>query len=270
MKKYISSGSWFSFSYPEAWHEFEDEAGSFLFYNPNKWTGSFRISASMDASPDFARDTLREELARYADAQLESIGKNEFVYSRETFQEESVWYTSHFWVTGSGQMAVYATFTCPKGEPVDEAVSVLESLRVLNPMKPQCHEVIPVRLSEVALINDAYERTQKEVKQALKKDFSSVDTATGIANIQRLIDEGRIKLNPANVERLALVLGCFLTNEMDGVEWVSVIDGHREYPALYLNAGMVNPAERLAAYITKQGKCDLKEVYETLLLTSSK
>ena len=83
--------------------------------------------------------------------------------------------------------------------------------------------------------------------------------------MQRLIDEGKIKLNPTNIERLALVLGCFLTDEMDGIEWVSVIDGHQEFPALYLNGGVVNPAEKLAAYITKEGKCDLRKVYEELM-----
>lgn len=265
MKKYISPGSWFSFEYPDAWHEFEDEAGSFLFYNPDAWTGNFRISAAMDKSPDFARNVLRDELAQYSDAEIVTIGSHEFVYSRETFQENDTWYTSHFWVTGYKQMAIYATFTCAKGAPADEARQTLASLYLMNPAKPQCHEVIPVRLAEVALINSAYEQTQREVKQALKKDFSAVDTATGIANMQRLVDEGKIKPTPANTERLALVLGCFLTDEMDGVEWVSVIDGHSEYPALSIGGKIVNPAERLAAYVARLGKCDLKEVYEGMI-----
>lgn len=265
MKKYISPGSWFSIEYPDAWHEFEDEAGSFLFYNPASWTGNFRISATMDKSPDFARNALRDELAQYADAQLVTIGSHEFAYSRETFQEGDEWYTSHFWVTGKGQMAIYATFTCVKGASADEAKQVLASLCLMNPAKPQCHEVIPVRLMEVAVINHAYELTQKEVKQALKKDFSSVDTATGIAHMQRLVDEGKIKLNPSNIERLALVLGCFLTDEMDGVEWVSVVDGGREYPALRIGERVVNPTGQLTSHVATQGKCDLREVYEGMV-----
>lgn len=265
MKKYISPGSWFSFEYPDTWHEFEDEAGSFLFYNPNSWTGNFRISAVMDNSPDFARNALRDELAQYSDAKLVTIGRHEFAYSRETFQEGNEWYTSHFWVTGYKQMAVYATFTCAKGSPIEEAKQTIASLYLMNPNKPQCHEVIPVRLMEISFINEAYERIQKEVKQELKKDFSAVDVATGIANLQRLVDEGKMKLNPYTIDRLALVLGCFLTDELDGVEWVSVIDGRNEYPALSMNGQVVNPTERLATYITRQGKCDLREVYEELM-----
>ena len=265
MKKYKSPGSWFSIEYPDAWHEFEDEAGSFLFYNPDAWTGNFRISANMDNSPDYARNVIRDELAQYSDAELVTIGRHEFAYSRETFQENGSWYTSHFWVTGYKQMVVYATFTCAKGESIDEAKRTLASLYLMNPYKPQCHEVIPIRLAEVAVINEAYERTQKEVKQALKKDFSSIDTATGIAHMQRLIDEGKIKLNPANIERLAWVLGCFIIDEIDGVEWVSVIDGHNEYPAISVNGRVVNPAIKLAAHVEENNGCNLNDVYEALM-----
>ena len=283
MKKYISPGSWFSFEYPDAWHEFEDEAGSFLFYNPSSWTGNFRISAVMDNSPDFARNVLRDELAQYSDAELVTIGHREFVYSRETFQEGGAWYTSHFWVTGYKQMAIYVTFTCAKGDPMDEVRSVLKSLYLMNPLNPQCQEVIPVRLAEVVLINEAYEQVQKEVKKELKKDFSSVDTTTGLANLQRLLDDGKMKKNPATIERLGRVLGCFLTDEMDGVEWVSVIDGRAEYPALLFHEGksslpatisalgtsLANPVNVLSAHVAKTGTCDLKQVYEELIQSHS-
>ncbi|MBR3896675.1 MAG: DUF3806 domain-containing protein, partial [Bacteroidaceae bacterium] len=79
------------------------------------------------------------------------------------------------------------------------------------------------------------------------------------------IDEGKIKLNPANIERLALVLGCFVTDEVEGVEWVSVIDGHKEYPALSVGGRMVNPVIRLAAYIEEHNGCNLSKVYEELM-----
>ena len=38
--KYISPGGWFSLEYPMGWHEFEDTEESFLFYNPDRWTGN--------------------------------------------------------------------------------------------------------------------------------------------------------------------------------------------------------------------------------------
>ena len=40
-KRYIAPGGWFALYYPERWSEFEDEEGSFLFYDPEKWNGNW-------------------------------------------------------------------------------------------------------------------------------------------------------------------------------------------------------------------------------------
>lgn len=279
MKKYISAGSWFSFEYPDKWSEFEDEEGSFLFYDPDSWGGNFRISASMDSSTSFARDTMRDELSEYADAKLVNIGGMEYVYSKESFQEGKIWYTSHFWVTGHKNIVVYCTFTVNKGESVDDAIQMLQTLKLYNPMRPQCREVIPIRLSEIATINAAYESIQKEVKNELKKDFSSVDTSTSIAHLQKMIDEGKLKNNSRNTERLAYVLGCFLLDETEGMEWVSVIDGKNEYPALYFKGNcehrlsslsleevqnrIINPVKMLMEGMAKGYK--FAELYKNLM-----
>ena len=52
--KFISPGGWFSIELPQTWNEFEDTAESFLFYNPEKWVGNFRISAFRDKSDKYA------------------------------------------------------------------------------------------------------------------------------------------------------------------------------------------------------------------------
>lgn len=59
-KKFISPGAWFSMVYPADWNEFEDGEGSFLFYNPNEWTGNFSNSGKLSFVPytkDFGRIT---------------------------------------------------------------------------------------------------------------------------------------------------------------------------------------------------------------------
>ena len=55
MQKYISPGAWFSIEYPSDWHEFEDTEESFLFYNPDKWNGNFRISAYIGEDKGYAQ-----------------------------------------------------------------------------------------------------------------------------------------------------------------------------------------------------------------------
>ena len=60
-KKFISPGAWFTMVYPSDWNEFEDGEGSFLFYNPDTWTGNFRISAfKADAATRGAMDYGKE------------------------------------------------------------------------------------------------------------------------------------------------------------------------------------------------------------------
>ena len=66
-KKFISPGAWFTMIYPSTWSEFEDGEGSFLFYNPDVWTGNFRISAfKADAaargSINYGREVVKQEL----------------------------------------------------------------------------------------------------------------------------------------------------------------------------------------------------------------
>ena len=60
-KKFISPGAWFSMTYPVDWNEFEDGEGSFLFYNPNEWTGNFRISA-FKGNATYGKDSVKQEL----------------------------------------------------------------------------------------------------------------------------------------------------------------------------------------------------------------
>ena len=94
MKKYISPGSWFSLEYPDNWCEFEDSEDCFLFYNPDKWTGNFRISAYRGNSSAYANECLEDELHQVRGAKKVKVGSWDCAYSSESFQENGVWYTT--------------------------------------------------------------------------------------------------------------------------------------------------------------------------------
>lgn len=74
MKKYISPGSCFSLEYPDNWCEFEDSEDCFLFYNPDKWTGNFRISAYRGNSSAYANECLEDELHQVRGAKKVKVG----------------------------------------------------------------------------------------------------------------------------------------------------------------------------------------------------
>ena len=142
-KKFISPGAWFSMNYPSDWNEFEDGEGSFLFYNPDVWTGNFRISA-FKGNATYGRDAVRQELKENESASLVKVGALESAYSKEMFQEEGKYYTSHLWITGIGNIAFECSFTVPKGGSVKEAEEVIATLEIRKEGKKYPAELIPV------------------------------------------------------------------------------------------------------------------------------
>lgn len=107
--------------YPAVWSEFEDSEGSFLFYNPDEWTGNFRISAYRSNTADYGRESVRQELKENASATLVRVGALDCAYSKEMFEEGGEYYTSHIWITGVDDVVFECSFTVRKGESVAEA-----------------------------------------------------------------------------------------------------------------------------------------------------
>ena len=92
--KYIAPGGWFSLEYPAGWREFEDTEESFLFYDPDKWSGNFRISAYRGADTNYGKECVSYELKENPAAELTLIRGVQSAYSVDSFQEEGIWYTS--------------------------------------------------------------------------------------------------------------------------------------------------------------------------------
>lgn len=260
--KYISPGSWFSLEYPNDWCEFEDEEDSFLFYNPEKWNGNFRISAYRGKSAKYAQDCMADELQQNQSARREQAGPWACVYSAETFQENGAWYTSHIWLTGKGTISVECSFTVPKGESPRMAEDIIRSLKVREENEPLWKEVIPVRALEISVINECYDWAVSTIKKQLTKDFTAMKQ--DVESIQRLLDSGRFNKGQRTAwESFGIAFGTILVNEMDGMEWVTVIDGKKEYPALRFgdSSVMVYPLSLIWDYVKNGKPCDLKAEY---------
>lgn len=264
-KKFISPGAWFSMIYPADWNEFEDGEGSFLFYNPTEWTGNFRISA-YKGDATYGSEVIRQELKENASATAVKIGSLECAYSKEMFQEDGVYYTTHLWITGMGDMAFECSFTVGKGASVAEAEAVIASLEVRKEGVKYPAEVIPVRLSEIYQINEAYEWVAATVKEKLKKDFQGMEE--DLSSMQQIIDGGSIA--PKKKEAwlsLGIVLCVILANEVDGLEWMTLIDGNREAPVLQNTATgeCIDPMKLVWSKVRAGEACSLAETYKDLL-----
>ena len=264
-KKYISPGGWFSLKYPDVWNEFEDEEGSFLFYNPEKWNGNFRISAYKDRSLSYAEESLREELKNNDQAVLKSIGRWKCAYSCETFMEDGAAYTTHFWITGAGNVSVECSYTAVKGTPVTVAEKIIESLEIRDERKQYPKEYIPVRILEINEINMACEWASTQIKKLLKKDFTS--SFADIAHMQQIIDSGKFRPQQRDIwQMFGITFGTILVNEMDGLDWITVIDGKKEYPALrFRDTNLtVRPMTLISSRLLADGTYDLMKEYEKI------
>ncbi len=259
---YISPGSWFSLEYPSDWREFEDTEESFLFYNPDKWTGNFRISAYRGDNRGYARAEMNEELKHTRGATLVRCGNWECVYWAESFQEKGNWYTAHFWITGHGDMLLECSFTVAKGEGVKVAEEVVASLRIRQMNDRPWKAMIPVRVLEIESINEAYDWAVSAIKKQLAKDFTGCEE--DIDRIQQVMDSGRFKAEQRQVwESFGIAFGTILVNEMDGMDWVTMIDGKQEYPALrFADTDVVVYPTKLIWDAVSNGKpCNLKDEY---------
>lgn len=263
MRKYISPGSWFSLQYPDSWREFEDTEDSFLFYNPDKWDGNFRISAYEGQNLGYAKESVDYELKNVRGSRRVEIGGRTCAYSTESFQENGAWYTSHIWVTGRGAVCVECSFVVPKGESPKPAEKIIASLEIRNRGDRPWKEVIPVRVMEISLINEAYDWAVSTIKKQLTKDFT--DTKGDVANIQKVMDSGRFGKGQRQAwESFGIAFGTILVNEMDGMDWVTVIDGKKEIPALRFGGTdvMVYPTLLVWNKVKDGGRCDLVAEYE--------
>ena len=252
--KFISPGGWFSLECPAAWSEFEDTEESFLFYNPNQWSGNFRISAYKDAAKDYGRQCIAYELKNNPTSCAVKVGEWDCAYSAETFQEEGAWYTTHIWVTGKDDISFECSFTVAKGGERTPAEGIIRSLTVRTGKEGK--EIIPIRVLEIGEVNAAFEWVSTTIKKTLTKDFTSQEE--DIDKLQKLVDGGKIQANQrAAWESLGLGFGTILENEMDGMTWVTVVDGSKEYAALQFGDLLIDPASLVWNKIKAKQPLDL-------------
>ena len=259
--KFISPGGWFSLECPAAWSEFEDTEESFLFYNPNQWSGNFRISAYKDAAKDYGRQCIAYELKNNPTSCAVKVGEWDCAYSAETFQEEGAWYTTHIWVTGKDDISFECSFTVAKGGERTPAEGIIRSLTVRTGKEGK--EIIPIRVLEIGEVNAAFEWVSTTIKKTLTKDFTSQEE--DIDKLQKLVDGGKIQANQRTAwESLGLGFGTILENEMDGMTWVTVVDGSKEYAALQFGDLLIDPASLVWNKIKAKQPLDLNAEFNSI------
>lgn len=231
MKKFISPGSWFAFTYPSEWFEFSEEADCFLFYNPEQWDGNFRISAYRDASPSFG-DTMMRQALKASGARLAKVGRWETIYSTEQFTEQLVEYVTHRWTIGCGQTCVECSFTAQSDGHLGIANALIASLEILQPRETFHNQYIPVRVSEVDLIESCYATIEDLGMKLFKERFRDMDY--NVRLLQKIAQRPELakQLGADAGAVMGVTLCALLTESIEGLEWNTYINGKVEAPVL--------------------------------------
>ena len=233
MKKFISPGSWFAFAYPEEWFEFSEEADCFLFYNPEKWDGNFRISAYRDASSSFGDSMMRQAL-KASGSKLSKVGRWETIYSSESFTEQLVEYLTHRWTIGCGQTCVECSFTMEvqSSEGLGMVNALIASLEILQPRDTFHNQYIPVRVSEVDLIESCYVTVEELGMKLFKERFRDFDY--NVRLMQKIAQRPELtkQLGADAGAVMGITLCALLTESIEGLEWNTYVNGKTEAPVL--------------------------------------
>lgn len=231
-KKFIAPGKWFSFLYPSTWYEFEDQERVFLFYNPSQWTGNFRISAYKGKGQFYGEEALLEEAQVNSKATWKKIGKWRTLYSQEQFIQEGETYVSHAWMMGEKDMVIDISFTTLKGASIREAEQIITTLKLKE--KNVKSEIIPIRVQEIAMLNEAFSWMTSLAKKKLSKELKGEEA--DLQWLQQLIDKSYLSLDkPWICAYLSAIIGIIITNEVENVEWVTLVKGSEEQPVLRLH-----------------------------------
>ena len=281
MKKFIAPGSWFAFTYPDTWFEFSEEPDCFLFYNPEKWEGNFRISAYRDTSASFGDKMMRDAL-KAPGAKLQKVGLWETVYTAETFTEQLVEYVTHRWAIGYGQTCVECSYTEASPNPSQggelgsamtespllgrgRGEAIIASLEILQPRESFHNQYIPVRVAEVELIESCYATVEELGMKLFKERFRDLDY--NICLLQKLAPRAELtkQLGSDAGAVMGITLCTLLAESIEGLEWNTYVNGKVEAPVLMYGDTCV---ARPMLFFGKQGEllaeADMTKIVEDI------
>ena len=165
-------------------------------------------------------------------ARLAKVARWETVYSAESFTEQLVEYTTHRWTIGCGQTCVECSFTAPVDEHLGIVNGIIASLEILQPRDTFHGQYIPVRVSEVELIESCYATVEELGMKLFKERFRDFDY--NVRLLQKLSQRAEVskQLGSDAGAVMGMVLCALLTESIEGLEWNTYVNGKVEAPVL--------------------------------------
>ena len=114
-ERFVSLAGFFAFEYPATWVQETDEAGHYLFYNPNGGSGLLRvILMKNDFEGENAAEEMMQEIIKQNkkfEPQIYIHGQNRFVHFVKENLVNGSSFTVYYWTIMYGENVLLFTFT---------------------------------------------------------------------------------------------------------------------------------------------------------------
>jgi hypothetical protein len=107
--KFTSANNWFTAKFPENWSEYEDDDGTYAFFNSATPSGNFRITPfRWQSGNNRAHSYIQDELNDNLNAVSIKVGNWDGAFYSKKADEDNLIY---FWITGFENTVFLCSFT---------------------------------------------------------------------------------------------------------------------------------------------------------------
>ena len=132
--KFKSEHGWFEMELPKNWAQYEDEPGTYAFFDLKEWKGNFRITPLQVDKTTQGKRLFENYLEKGG---LETkIGKFNCIFLKELPEEEnSIIYS---WLFNTQQFVFISTYTCKRDDDtkmirteLEKVSEIIKSIKIL-------------------------------------------------------------------------------------------------------------------------------------------
>lgn len=141
-KDFTSEQGWFTMKIPPNWAEYEDEEGTYAFFDTTNWTGNFRVTPLRMEKPnsqDPAKKYIDEEYSENKNLNPIKSTINDFSYVSYTKRPEQNDDNNiiYYWVLGKKDVLFTCSFTinAEKENTADNKVELEKVEKILHSFK---------------------------------------------------------------------------------------------------------------------------------------
>ena len=139
---------------------------------------------------------------------------------------------THSSTIGCGQTCVECSFTAPIEGHLGVVNAIIASLEILQPRDTFHNQYIPVRVSEVDLIESCYATIEELGMKLFKERFRDFDYNVRLLQKIALRPELSKQLGADAGAVMGVVLCTLLSESIEGLEWNTFVNGKVEAPVL--------------------------------------